>query len=483
MKIKPYSKNAKKHPNSQLEQVAKSIKEFGWQQPIVVDKNNVIIVGHGRWLAYKKYKDEYNLPEPTINVAELNEEQASAYRLADNKLNESDWDMELVIEELSDLSEELIELTGFDSDLLIKPEDKDDEVPDVSEEPTAKLGDIYQLGEHRIMCGDSTKVEDVEKLMDGRKADLGFNDPPYGMKKERQGVKNDNLNYNDLLEFNKKWIPLQFTFLKDNGSWYCWGIDEPLMDIYSEIIKPYIKDQKATFRNLITWDKGSGQGQLVEDFRMYPIADEKCLFVMMGVQGFDTNADNYFYGWEPIRLYLKDSLKKVGWSIEDSKIIAGHSPTSGCHWFDKSQWTMPTEKVYNSWKEKANNSAFKKEYSEIKKEYYSTRAYFDNLHDNQNNVWHFDRTSNKERVSTGEHATPKPIELCSRAIKSSCPEKGLVMDLFLGSGSTLIACEKTNRICYGMELDPKYIEVIVKRWEDYTGEKAINITEPQKKED
>lgn len=121
-------------------------------------------------MAYNKYKDEFKLPEPDIKVADLTKKQANAYRLADNKLNESDWDMDLVIEELKDLDDNLIELTGFDKDLIIEPDEKDDEVPDVPEEPTSKLGDIYQLGNHRIMCGDSTKIEDVEKLMDGNKA-------------------------------------------------------------------------------------------------------------------------------------------------------------------------------------------------------------------------------------------------------------------------------------------------------------------------
>src|SRR3990167_8387951 len=129
MKIKPYSKNPKKHPEIQLKAIAKSIKEFGWQQPIVVDKEGVIIVGHGRWFAYEKYKDEMNLPEPEIKKASnLTKQQVKAYRLADNKLNESDWDMDLAIEELKELDDYHFELTGFDKDLLIEPDAKDDEI-------------------------------------------------------------------------------------------------------------------------------------------------------------------------------------------------------------------------------------------------------------------------------------------------------------------------------------------------------------------
>lgn len=178
--IKPYTKNAKKHPDSQLKQIAASLKEFGWRQPIVVDKDDVIIVGHGRWEAYKKYPE--GIKEPWIVKADdLTQGQVKAYRLADNKLNESDWDMGLAIEELKELTPELVELTGFDRDLLIEPDEKDDIVPEVPEVPISKLGDIYLLGNHRVMCGDSTKKEDVERLMDGKKADMVFTDPPYGM--------------------------------------------------------------------------------------------------------------------------------------------------------------------------------------------------------------------------------------------------------------------------------------------------------------
>jgi DNA modification methylase len=305
------------------------------------------------------------------------------------------------------------------------------------------------------------------------------------MKKENDGVLNDNLNYEDLLDFNKKWIPLSFDCLKSNGSWYCWGIDEPLMDIYANILKPMIKDNAITFRNLITWDKGNGQGQLSEDFRMYPVADEKCLFVMSGVQGFNNNADNYFAGWEPIRKYLYDERIKCGWDVPMMKTIAGHSDKSRDHWTSKSQWDLPTEQTYKLFQQWANDNnvdAFKREYDDIKREYddikkawYDTRAYFDNTHENMNNVWHFDRTSVEERKLTGGHATPKPIALCARAIKSSSRENETVFDLFGGSGSTLIACEQLGRKCYMLEMSPEYVDVIIKRWEAFTGKKAVKI--------
>lgn len=193
--IIPYEKNAKKHPKKQVEQIVASIREFGWGQPIVVDKNDVIIVGHGRYMAAKAME----LDTVPVLKLDLTEEQAKAYRLADNKLNESDWDMQAVIAELKDLSIPMIDLTGFSRDLAIEKEDKDDLVPAIPKTPKTKIGDIYQLGPHRLICGDSTKPEIYEKLMQGVKADMVFTDPPYNVnyagrgKNTSEGIKNDNM--------------------------------------------------------------------------------------------------------------------------------------------------------------------------------------------------------------------------------------------------------------------------------------------------
>jgi len=165
--IKPYEKNAKKHPAKQIKQVADSIKAFGFNQPLVLDKNNVIIVGHGRYEAAKML----GLKEvPTITV-DLTDEQAKAYRLADNKLNESEWDMGLVIDELKLLSAPMLDLTGFDKDLILTPDAKDDVIPE-NVPARSKLGDLYELGSHHVLCGDSTQPEAVLRLMDGKKADM-----------------------------------------------------------------------------------------------------------------------------------------------------------------------------------------------------------------------------------------------------------------------------------------------------------------------
>jgi DNA modification methylase len=463
--IKPNPNNPRTIKDDKFAKLVKSIKDFPEMlnlRPIVVNDYMIVLGGNMRLKACK----EAGLKEvPIIKASNLTEQQQKEFIIKDNVgFGEWDWDSLANEWEAYELTEWGLDVPEFNTEVLEAEEDDFDTTP--PEIPITVLGDLYEIGEHRLLCGDSTYPDTVAKLMNGQKADLGHNDPPYGMKKENEGVLNDNLNYADLLDFNKQCIPLQFSHLKENGSFYCWGIDEPLMDIYSEILKPFIQEQKVTFRNLITWNKGHGQGQNSENTRSYAVADEKCLFFMCGVQGFNNNADNYFEGWEPIRDYLLEQRLKCGWDIPTMKKIAGHSDLYRDHWTCKSQWNMPTKEVYicfQNWAKENKPDAFKKEYEELKKEYYSTRAYFNNTHDNFNNVWNIERTGNKERETTGNHATPKPIQLCERVIKSSCPDNGLVLDVFLGSGSTMVAAHQLKRKCYGMELDPKYCDVIVNR--------------------
>ena len=478
----PYQNNARKHTNTDVSAIAKSIEMFGFDDPIGIWKGNVIIEGHGRLMAAKQLGME---TVPVIRLDHLTDEERRSYALVHNKSAElSEWDFDLLDDELDGIFDIDMSEFGFDLDFDGHEEPAEiveDEVPE-EVETRCKLGDIWQLGNHKLICGDSTDPAVIDRLMDGGKADMVFTDPPYGMKKESEGVLNDNLNYDDLLDFNRQWIPLTFGALKDNGSWYCWGIDEPLMDIYSNILKPMQKANKITFRNLITWDKGNGQGQLSSGFMMYPIADEKCLFVVCGIQCLTLNADQYWEEYEPIRKYLYDERMKCGWDVPTMKTIAGHSDKSRDHWTSKSQFALPTKEVYEKfqkWAKDHNVKAFekeyeqlRKEYEQLRKEYEQLRAYFDNTHDNMNNVWHFDRAGKDEREHTGGHATPKPIALCSRAIKSSSREGEIVLDVFGGSGSTLIACEQLNRKCYMAEIAPEYCDVIIQRWENLTGQKA-----------
>ena len=450
----------------QFKKLVKSIKESPWMlqlRSIIVNDDNIVLGGNQRLRACKEagLKEVY-----IIKASSLTEEQQREFIVKDN-LSSGEWDWDSLANEF-----EVEDLENWGLDLPVdlavqelEAEEDDYEMPNEIKTDIV-LGDLIEIGEHRLLCGDSTDSDQVAKLMNGEKADVAHNDPPYGMKKENDGVLNDNLNYNDLLEFNNQWIPLQFSVLKDNGSFYCWGIDEPLMDIYSHILKPYAKCQKITFRNLITWDKGNGQGQNSDKTRSYATADEKCLFIMMGVQGFNNNADNYFNGFDPILNYLINEKNKLGWNTKQIIDITGK--TSASHYFTTSQWLFPSREHYNAIQIAAKGNAFnkeydalKKEYDALKKEYYATRAYFDNVHDNMNNVWHFDR--HIRQGNEGGHATPKPIPLCERVIKSSCPTEGIVLDMFLGSGSTMVAAHQLKRKCYGMELDEKYCQVIVDR--------------------
>jgi DNA modification methylase len=338
------------------------------------------------------------------------------------------------------------------------------------------------------MCGDSTCKADVERLMDGTIAVLLHADPPYGMGKEKDGVENDNLYREKLDAFQMEWWKTVRPYLEDNGSAYIWGNAEDLWRLW---YCGGLKDsERLTFRNEIVWAKGdAGAGgishQGAEGLRLFPQSTERCLFFMLGEQGFNNNADNYWDGWEPIRSYLQCERDKAGMTNKTVADLFGFHPRMADHWFSKSQWSFPLEEQYKKLQSAANGKAFKREYDELKREYdelkreydelkrefYSTRSYFDNTHDNMTDVWNYKRVTGDDRHG---HATPKPVEMIERIIKSSSPADGLVIEPFLGSGSTLIACEKTGRTCYGMELSEKYCDVILQRFQDFTG------IEPQK---
>lgn len=364
--IKSYSKNAKKHDAKQIDAVAKSIKRFGWASPVVIDKNNELIIGHCRILAAQKL----GIAEvPTLRMEGLSDDEVKALRLADNKLNESDWDMGLAIEELKGLSDEMFDLTGFDKDLLIEPDDQDDVIPEVKESKS-KLGDLYELGKHRLLCGDSTKREDVERLMDGRKADMVFTDPPYGV--DYEGKTKDKLKIqNDITtDAFKNALPNYIEFSKGGASFY---VCCPPGNNFKYFFLPF--EEVCHLAATIIWVKNS---------------------LVLG-------HGDYHYQHEPI-LY--------------------------------------------GWAKGANHN------------FYGDRT--------NTTIWKVDRPTVSKL-----HPTMKPIALVERAIINSSKSEDILFDLFLGSGSTLIAAEKTNRICYGMELDPHYVDVIVQRYVDYTGNENI----------
>ena len=489
--IVPYAKNAKKHDNRQINNVAESIKQYGFVQPIVIDRDGVIVIGHCRALAAKKL----GMKEvPCVCVDDLTPEQVNALRIVDNKSNESEWDFDLLADELSEL-----DLSDFDFDFGIEGEEEEteiaedealsteeDEIPEVEEdaEPTTKRGDVWQLGNHRLVCGDSTDAETVRKLMNGKTADCVFTDPPYGMKKESDGVLNDNLNYDDLLEFNKKWIPLTFEHLKDMGGWYCWGIDEPLMDIYSHILKPLARKNEIVIRNYLTWAKHSAFGMKSSLMLSYPRETEKCWFVVKGANWNNNNAEFFNYKYQPIVDYLNEQAQIVGLNAKKLRELTGVQMWS--HWFTHSQFTVIPENHYKKLQEEYNkDGAFLLSHAELREligavddkkqpdKPYFDLTWFDGGDIPLTDVWRNSITTIKERENTGGHATPKPLKICERGIVTSTKAGEIVLDLFGGSGSTLIACEQLDRTCYMMELDPKYCDVIIKRWENLTGEKAV----------
>lgn len=356
--IAPYGKNPRKNDEA-VKYVAESIKQFGFKVPIVIDKDNIIVAGHTRWKAAKKL----GLKEvPCIVADDLTDEQIKAFRLADNKVAEkAEWDFDLLAIEMDELLDFDMTVFGFEEMLEDEPEvvedDFDGELPG---EPNAKLGDIYQLGNHRLMCGDSTNFTDVEKLMGGERMDMVFTDPPYNVAfNGRSGkfdvIKNDNLSEGEFEDFIDETVNvIQAVNAPIHYIWCNW-------DFYG------ILQGKLDYKSCIVWAKnvfGMGKG--------YRHQHEFCLF----------NGK------------IDDSIK------------------------------------------------------------------------NETDLWQIKKDHNYV------HPTQKPVELSYRAIGNHSGVQ-TVLDLFGGSGSTLIGCEQRKVKCYMMELDPKYIDVIIARWEQFTGQKAV----------
>ena len=374
-KIKPYQRNARKHDSKSIEVIANSISEFGMADPIAVwGKENIVIEGHGRLLELKQLGYD---KAPIIHLDYLTDEQRRAYTLAHNKTAEfSEWDMELLTDEAESIFN--IDLSDFGFDLSEDEEEEteiiEDEVPE-EVEPIAKQGDTWQLGRHRLMCGDSTSVTDVEKLMNGNKADMVFTDPPYGIDysggrsqvvrdKEYGKLKNDDLQGEELGNL----ICNVFNFNKKEADVYiCVSpiMQKPFLD--------YIEQRGKELNAVIVWDKKQpGLG--------YMAYRRQCEFI----------------------LFVKGKPFKKGDTTD----------------FD---------------------------------------------------LWSISR----DDATTYVHGTQKPVGVSVRAIKNSSKQDDNVLDFFGGSGSTLIACEQLDRNCYMMELDPHYVDVIIARWEKFTGQKAV----------
>lgn len=410
--IKPYEKNPRKNDDA-VKYVAESIKQFGFKVPIVIDKDGVIVCGHTRYKAAKQLK----LPTvPTIAADDLTDEQIKAFRLADNKTSEfADWDDAMLSDELSDILD--IDMSDFGFGLL---EDDDEtkrkEVADdgysvsLPKEAKAKIGDIYQLGEHRLMCGDSTKAEDIELLMQDKHARMIFTSPPYSNLRTYEGGKNldvDNIAqfigaYKDYCDFECVNLGLKFV---DNEVDQYWN---KYFDIAHE------NGMKLLAWNI--WDKTMA-GSIGMQRHMFPVRHE-WIFV------FGENPEETNKTWEK---KTKDNRKGL---------VSRRQPDGSMKYSSVGD---------TSHKMKCMESVV------------TVKSYIGSLRK--------------------DHPAIFPVELPSEYIQALTDEEDCVIEPFGGSGTTLIACEQLNRKCFCMELEPKYIDVIIDRWEEYTGKKAIKIDE------
>jgi DNA modification methylase len=471
----PYARNSRTHSDEQVSQIAASIKEFGFTNPVLIDESGGIIAGHGRVMAARKL----GLSEvPTLTLSGLSETQKRAYVIADNRLAlNAGWDEEMLRVEFEALKETdfNLELTGFSLDEIdalfpveVEGLTDEDAVPDVPEQPVTVEGDVWLLGRHRLMCGDSTSIDAVERLMAGSRAALLHADPPYGMGKASKGVANDNIYEEDLDKFQMEWWTTFRTFLTDNASAYIWGNAPDLWRLWYR--NGLCDSEKLELRNQIVWDKKSIAGMKSGLLTQYPTASEHCLFFQRGDQFRGSiNTKDFPEGWEPIRAYFAREAEAAGIQSNDIKRVCGVSMFS--HWFTKSQFTLMPEKHYQTIAAEYHGR-FLRPWREIKREWdavQESRSYFDNAHDVMRDVWEFPRTTGDERH---DHATPKPVPMMERVVRSSLPKDGICVEPFGGSGSTLMGAEKTGRICYTMELQEKYCDVIIKRWQDFTGKTA-----------
>lgn len=492
----PYARNARTHSESQVAQIAASMREWGWTMPILIDETGTIIAGHGRVLAARQLG--WN-EAPVMFARGWSDAQKRAYVLADNRLAENaGWDADLLSVELDDLRDLHfdLDLLGFDrqelNDLIGTPNSgpegeltEADNIPEVETIAVSVLGDVWQLGDHRIMCGDSAMPDAVARLMRGEKARLLHADPPYGMGKEIDGVLNDNLYGVDLDNFQMSWWRAWRPSLEPNASAYIWGNAPDLWRLWYRCLEP---SEPLTLRNEIVWDKKHIPGMASPDLTQYPETTERCLFFQFGRHIFlinQTKAD-YWEGWEPIRTWLCSERDRAGFSAGDVRRICENYMYG--HWFSQSQWSFISRDNYEKLAAAAAGKAFTRPYEDLLAEYRAAaavfkgdirdpraaefraaRPYFDNAHSVMRDVWEFSRVTGDERH---EHATPKPVDMMERVMRSSLRDGELVVEPFIGTGSTLIGAHRTGRRCYGMELDPRWVDVTVKRWQAFTGATA-----------
>lgn len=390
--LKPYERNAKLHPKEQVEQIKNSIKEFGFNDPVAVWKDNEIIEGHGRLIAAK----ELGLTEiPIIRLDDLTDQQRKAYMLAHNKLTmNSDFDMKILAEEIENILD--FDMSSFGFDVVFDEDEvvEDDYTPEVPEEPKAKLGEIYQLGRHRLMCGDSTSPADVQLLLNGELMDMVLTDPPYNVNYQGTAgtIINDNMKSSEFRQFLKKAFINIRTSLKNGSSFHIWYADSEGYNF-----RGACSDAGLTVRQQLIWVKNSAT---------------------IGRQDFQHQYESVLSG-----LSLDESAQELQ---------EGFSPC-----------------LYG-WKDGAAHKWYKKR--------------------KERDVMFFD----KPRASK-EHPTMKPILLFDYEMQCNTKPGDSVLDLFGGSGTLIMAAEQNKRTAYVMEYDPKFVDVIIDRWEKFTGQKAVKL--------
>lgn len=396
-----HPKNPKKHKEELIE---KSINDLGYAENIVVDENNIILAGHGRVNALKKLKGVKGGGEEVevIRITGWTEEEKEKYLLLANQSTMLAGFDDI---KLKEFDAETLDYAGLDSDILIEPEERDDVVPEEPVDPQTKLGDLYELGNHRLLCGDSTEYQAASRLMENRKADMVFTDPPYNINYKGQGkntsttIMADNMEDDAFRLFLTKVFNNHAEFTKSGGGVYIFHSPKT-QDSFAEAL------DKAGYeiKYQLIWNKphaGMGMG----DYRW-----KHEPFFYCGKKG------------EKIQFY-GDRTNTSVWDFQKSEQ-------------DLLAWAKRQKRLELQGK---------------------------------TTIW----TMKRENVQDYVHPTQKPVELITYAIHNSTKSEDVILDLFLGSGSTLIAAEKTGRVCYAMELDPKYCDVAIQRWVDYTGIESI----------
>lgn len=411
--LKPYENNPRLNEDA-IDLVAASIEEFGFKQPIVVDKDLIIIAGHTRWKAAQKLGLEI---VPCIQADDLTPAQVKAYRLADNKVAEAaQWDLDALqfeLEELDNMDFDM-EPFGFETETFDEQIAEDDNFEaELPTAPMTKSGQLWLLGKHRLMVGDSTKRQDVEKLCSDATIDMVITDPPYnidytGGTKEAMKIENDNWGDDEgFIEFLKAAFENMRDQLKAGGSFYIWYASTQSKNFLEAAERAGLNIRQTLIWNKNTFSLGRQD---------YQWKHEPCLY------GWKDGAAHYFVNTRNLATVIEDAENQ---DIDDMK---------------KDELKDLIKSILGGCKDTTI-------------------------------------LDEKKPTKSDLHPTMKPIPLIARQIKNSSRTGENVLDLFGGSGSTLMACEQLGRRCFMMEYDPHYADVIIKRWEDYTGEQAELISD------